>query len=266
MYFCGIDIGSLTTKVVIIDEEDIVGYRFTKSGINPRGIILNLYEDTIRDCGIDKRDVRFITATGYGRNVATAFFADEKVTEITCHAKGVRKIFPDCHTVIDIGGQDSKAMRLDENGRVRSFAMNDKCAAGSGRFLEVMANALGINIEDMGPLSLKSKNRVAISSTCTVFAESEVVSLIAAEKDKEDIIAGLHDAIATRVSGLAKNVGIEDEVVMTGGVAKNVGMVRSFERKIGHTIYIPPEPLITGALGAALISREKFLNRKSREL
>lgn len=259
MYFCGLDIGSSMSKIILIDEkEDIIGYKFSKSGFEIRKTISDLYGSILDEHKIKEDQIKYIVATGYGRNVASAFFADEKVTEITCHAKGVHKIFPNCHTVIDIGGQDSKAIRLDADGRVSSFAMNDKCAAGSGRFLEVMSNVIGVNVSDLGPLSLKSKNKVSISSTCTVFAETEVISMIASEIKREDVIAGIHDAIATKVSALTRSTGIEDDVVMTGGVARNIGVVKSLEEKIGHIIHVPPEPLITGALGAALIAKNKF--------
>lgn len=260
MYFCGLDIGSCMSKIVLIDEnEDIVYYKSSKSGFEIRKTISNLYESVLKDQNIRKDRVKYIVATGYGRNVALAFFADDKVTEITCHAKGVHKIFPNCHTVIDIGGQDSKAIRLDIDGRVSTFVMNDKCAAGSGRFLEVMSNAIGVSVDDLGLLSMKSKNKATISSTCTVFAETEVISMIASEVNREDIIAGIHDAIATKVSALTRSTGIEDEVVMTGGVAKNIGVVKSLEEKIGHVVYVPPEPLITGALGAALIAKDRYI-------
>jgi len=260
MYFCGLDIGSSMSKIVLIDkEEDIIGYNYSKSGFEVRKTIYDLYESILNKFNIEKDQIKYIVATGYGRNVASAVFANEKVTEITCHAKGVHKIFPNCHSVIDIGGQDSKAIRLGENGKVSSFAMNDKCAAGSGRFLEVMSNVIGVTVNDLGPLSLKSKNKVNISSTCTVFAETEVISMIASEIKKEDIIAGIHDAIATKVSALTRSTGIEDDVVMTGGVARNIGVLKSLEEKIGHVIHVPPEPLITGALGAALIAKNRYI-------
>ena len=178
------------------------------------------------------------------------------ITEITCHARGAYYVHPKTRTVIDIGGQDSKVIRLDEQGRNVDFQMNDKCAAGTGRFLEVMAHALEVKVEDLGRLSLSAPRSIKISSMCTVFAESEVVSLIADNQPKEVIIRGLHDSIADRVLGMVNRVGIEEEVTLTGGVAKNEGVVRALEERLRVKLFIPPEPQIIGALGAALLARD----------
>jgi predicted CoA-substrate-specific enzyme activase len=178
------------------------------------------------------------------------------ITEITCHARGAFFVHPETRTVIDIGGQDSKVIRLDGQGRNVDFQMNDKCAAGTGRFLEVMAHALEVNLEDLGGLSLSAQRTIQISSMCTVFAESEVVSLIAENQPKEVIIRGLHDAIADRILGLVRRVGVEEKVTLTGGVAKNEGVVRALEERLAVRLFVPPEPQIIGALGAALLARE----------
>ncbi len=255
MYFAGVDVGALTTKVVILEDGKIGSYAISRTGVEVKKSVEDVFNLALKKLGISREQVKSITATGYGRNIATVFLADKKVTEITCHAKGAKWLFPTCRTVIDVGGQDSKVIRLDKNGKVVDFAMNDKCAAGTGRFLEVMANALEVNLSELGKLSLQSKNKVNITSTCTVFAESEVISLLAEGKSKVDIIAGLHDAIATRLAGLVGNVGgVVPDVVMTGGVAKNIGIIKALEKKLNCKILLPDEPQIVGALGAALIS------------
>jgi predicted CoA-substrate-specific enzyme activase len=207
-----------------------------------------------------KRDqVLKTVATGYGRERADA---DYKVTEITCHGRGAHQVFPQAQTVIDIGGQDSKAIRLDSDGRVVNFAMNDKCAAGTGRFLEVMARAMEIEVSQMGELDRsaaleKSRKRLHVSSVCTVFAESEIVGLLARGEKREDVIHAVHNSVAERVFGLVSRVGVAPPIALTGGVAKNRGMQRALEEKIGLSILVPEEPQIMGAFGAALIAKER---------
>jgi len=192
-------------------------------------------------------------ATGYGRiNVP---FADKQITEISCHARGVACLLPEARTVIDIGGQDSKGIKLKE-GRAVDFVMNDKCAAGTGRFLEVTAEGLGVKLEDMGRLSLQAKNKVEIGSTCTVFAAQEVVAKLAEGVPLTDIIAGLHEAIAARIYSMVGRLKIEREVALTGGGAKNIGLVKALEAKLGFPVLLPPEPLLTGAIGAALLGKD----------
>ncbi|RLI26915.1 MAG: 2-hydroxyglutaryl-CoA dehydratase [Candidatus Hecatellales archaeon] len=258
MYFAGVDVGSLAIKVCLLDgEAKLVAYNIEKTMAKVREASEEAFKHCLGEAGLKPSDVAYIVATGYGRNLAASSFANEKITEITCHSRGARFLFPKCYTVIDVGGQDSKAIRLDDTGRVLKFAMNDKCAAGTGRFLEVMAEALGVKLEEMGEISLKSERKAPITSTCTVFAESEVISLLASGENPVNIIAGLHEAIAKRISSLAKQVGIRSDVVMTGGVAKNVGVVRALEEEIKEKIHVPQEPQIVGALGAALIAREK---------
>ncbi|MDW7990080.1 MAG: acyl-CoA dehydratase activase [Archaeoglobaceae archaeon] len=195
-----------------------------------------------------------MVATGHGRNMVS--FANKKITEITCHAVGASFLIPKTGTVIDIGGQDSKVIAV-ENGKVLDFVMNDKCAAGNGRFVEVMANALGIKIEEVGDLALRATNKVRISSTCTVFAESEVISYLSSGEGIENIIAGIFDAIAGRVVAMVSRVGLRKEVVLTGGVAKNLGVKRAIEEKLGVSVLVPEEPQIIGALGASVLGLEK---------
>jgi predicted CoA-substrate-specific enzyme activase len=255
MNFAGIDIGSTMTKVVICDEQEkIVSALIGPTGAEHRHLALTVMDEALKKTGLVFEQLGFITATGYGRiNVP---FADKQITEITCHARGVRALFPSVRIVIDIGGQDSKGIKLGADGRVSNFVMNDKCAAGTGRFLEVIAEALGIDLADMGDLALGSKGSVQISNTCTVFAEHEVTSRLAEGATIPEICAGLHEAIAGRVVNMVKTLGIEKDCVVTGGGAKNRGLVKAIEGKVGFPVLTPPEPLITGALGAALMGKD----------
>ncbi|GAG02347.1 unnamed protein product, partial [marine sediment metagenome] len=217
MYFAGVDIGSTMTKVVIMDEK-VIAKVIGPTGAEHRRLANEVMGDALRQTGMPFDEIAYVVATGYGRiNVP---FADKQITEITCHAKGVNSLFPTVRTAIDIGGQDAKGIKI-ANGKVVGFVMNDKCAAGTGRFLEVMAEVLGLQLDQMGELSLKSKKKVQISSTCTVFAEQEVVSRIAEGTLLEDILGGINEAIASRVCRMAQRLKIERDVVVTGGVAKN---------------------------------------------
>ena len=202
----------------------------------------------------------FVLATGYGRNSLDGL-ADLQMSELSCHAKGATYLFPDVHTVVDIGGQDVKVIEI-ENGMMKNFVMNDKCAAGTGRFLDVMARVLEVRVEDLGDLGDKSTKEIGISSTCTVFAESEVISQLAVGTDKCDIIAGIHRSVAGRVSGLCNRVGVRDRVVMTGGVAQNHGIVKALENQLGHEISTSPLTQYNGALGAALFAYQKALKKQ----
>lgn len=255
MYYAGIDGGSLSTDTVIIDSEGrIVSYDISPTGANSRTSAEKSMHNAVERAGITRADIVYSVATGYGR--ISLDFVDKAVTEITCHGRGAWTIFPRTRTIIDIGGQDSKAIKVGEGGKVLDFIMNDKCAAGTGRFLEVMAKALEIGLEEMGPLSLKSTNDISISSTCTVFAESEVISLVAQATPKEDIINGIHRAICNRIGSMLERIGVDSEVTITGGVAKNSGIVKILEQKVGAVLNVPDEPQIVGALGAALVARD----------
>ncbi len=259
MYFAGIDIGSLSADIVIIDQvAQIVSYCINPTGANSRVSGEKAYRAALERAGLSADDVKYAVATGYGR--ISVAFADKAVTEITCHARGAFHLFPRTRTIIDIGGQDSKVIRLTNGGKVSDFAMNDKCAAGTGRFLEVMARALEVELEEMGPLSRTSTREIPVSSMCTVFAESEVISLVARAIPKEDIINGIHSAIVSRISGMMDRIRPEPELTMTGGVAKNTGIVDKIRNKSGKDINVPEEPQIVGALGAALIARDHVLN------
>jgi predicted CoA-substrate-specific enzyme activase len=260
MYFAGVDIGSTMTKVVIMDEE-VLASIIGPTGAEHRRLAYRVMEEALERANISFDEVSYIVATGYGRiNVP---FADKQITEITCHAKGVSSLFPTVRVAIDIGGQDAKAIKISD-GRVIDFVMNDKCAAGTGRFLEVIAETLGLKLEELGETSMKSKSKVNISSTCTVFAEQEVVSRIADGADIEDIVAGIHDSIASRIYRMAERLKIERDVVITGGVAKNIGVVKAMEDYLGFPALVPEEPLLTGARGAALLGKELTLKALER--
>ena len=254
MIVAGMDIGSITTETVILQDNQILASIILPTGANSRRAADRSLAAALEQARIGQEDLTAIVTTGYGR--ASFSPASKRVTEITCHARGAYYVHPKTRTVIDIGGQDSKVIRLDGQGRNVDFQMNDKCAAGTGRFLEVMAHALEVKVEDLGRISLSASRTIKISSMCTVFAESEVVSLIADNQPKEVIIQGLHDAIADRILGMVNRVGIEEEVTLTGGVAKNQGVVRALENRLGVKLFIPPEPQIIGALGAALLARD----------
>jgi len=251
----GVDVGAATAKTVIFSNNRILGYSIIPTGYNVKLAAERVTLEAMERAGISKSldELDYVISTGYGRNAVT--FANKSVTEIICHAKGAHFTVPETRTIVDIGGQDSKAIEVDEKGNVRDFVMNDKCAAGTGRFLEVMADVLEVgSIDNMGPMSLKGGSPCNISSTCTIFAESEVVSLRAEGRSREDLIAGVHRAVASRVAVMAKRLKIKPEVIFTGGVAKNIGVKRALEEEFAMEISVPEEPQIMGALGAALLA------------
>ena len=251
----GVDIGSTMTKVIVYTNK-ILSSIIEHTGAEHRRLANSVVMEALAKASLDISDIDYIVATGYGRmNVP---FADKQITEISCHARGISSIFPSARTVIDIGGQDCKGIKL-KNGQASDFVMNDKCAAGTGRFLEVMADVLGVKLEQMGELSLRSTKELKISSTCTIFAEQEVTFHIADGAAIEDIIAGIHKAIASRICGMLGRLKIESDVVVTGGGAKNIGLVKALELKLGTEILVPFEPLLSGALGAALFAKELSL-------
>jgi len=262
MPFAGIDIGSTMTKVILVDQEEkILASIIGPTGAEHRHLALKVMEEALQKAGLTLEEFDFIVATGYGR--ISVPFADKQITEITCHARGIRSLFPTARIIIDIGGQDSKGIKLDGDGKVANFVMNDKCAAGTGRFLEVIAETLGIKLDQLGDISLKAETFVKISNTCTVFAEHEVTSRLSEGASISEIVAGLHESIAGRIVNMVRQLGIEKDVVITGGGAKNIGLVRAIENKVGFLALVPPEPLLTGALGAALIGHD-FVRRGLR--
>lgn len=256
IYTMGIDVGSTASKCIILkDGKDIVSKSLIGVGTGTTGPT-RAVEAVLNECNLSKSDMNYILATGYGRN--SIDWVHGEMSELSCHAKAAYFLFPDVRTVIDIGGQDAKVLRINDKGMLTNFAMNDKCAAGTGRFLDVMACIIEVNIDDLEDLSSKSTKVVNISSTCTVFAESEVISQLANNSNICDIVNGIHRSVAGRVAGLARRVGVEDEVVMTGGVAKNGGVVTALEKELGKKIYVSPFAQYAGALGAALVAYEKF--------
>ncbi len=256
MITAGVDVGAATAKTAIISDGKILSYAVIPTGDSVARAAERVTRAALEQAGLSMADLSFVISTGYGRNGVA--FANKTASEIICHAKGVNLLMPSARTVIDIGGQDSKVIGVRENGTVSDFVMNDKCAAGTGRFLEVMAGVLGLDIEEMGPISCTSKEPCPISNTCTIFAETEMVSLRAEGRTREDLVAGIHKAVASRVVVMGKTVGYREQVVFTGGVAKNTGVKNSLEAGIGLPILIPEEPQIMGALGAALLAKAEL--------
>jgi predicted CoA-substrate-specific enzyme activase len=252
MITAGIDIGSISTKAALLSDGKLLGTRLIFTGYNAEAAGRTVFEELLNDLGLERSAVRRVISTGYGRN--SVKFVDKAVTEITCHGMGAYYLDPGARSIIDIGGQDSKVIVIDGKGKVKNFAMNDKCAAGTGRFLEVMARALEVDLEVFGSLSLKAGSPSKISSLCTVFAESEVISLISRGEHRENIIAGIHESIASRVAAMANRVGVVSPVVMTGGVAKNTGVVKALEKKLGVPIRVSEYAQVNGAIGAAVLA------------
>jgi predicted CoA-substrate-specific enzyme activase len=253
MLTVGIDVGSITAKAAVVRDGALISDKLILTGFNARHAGEQVFDTIIDDLGIEASSIDKIISTGYGRN--SVAIADKAVTEITCHALGAHYLNPAVRSVIDIGGQDSKAIALDETGSVKDFAMNDKCAAGTGRFLEVMAKALEVELDHFGQFSINADQPAKISSLCTVFAESEVISLISKGEKRENIIAGIHESIAARVAAMASRTGLKAPIMMTGGVAKNIGVVKALEKKLGQPIEVSPLSQLTGAIGAALLAQ-----------
>ncbi|MEY8001409.1 acyl-CoA dehydratase activase [Clostridium sp. Mt-5] len=253
----GIDSGSTSTNVVIMNKnKEILSSSIVRTGARSQSGAEKAMKEALDKLDISRDKLFKIISTGYGR--VSIPFADGEITEITCHGKAAYFLNNKVRTIIDIGGQDSKAIKLDDRGKVLDFAMNDKCAAGTGRFLEMMSRTLEVPLSEMGKKSLNWNEDINITSMCTVFAESEVVSLVAQNKEISDIIHGLHKSVATKTVSLVNRVGKEEYYMMTGGVAKNIGVVRCLEEKLGNKVFIPEEPQIVGAIGAALIALESI--------
>ena len=254
----GIDLGSTYAKVVVMAGNEVAGYAISPTGADHEKTAKRTLRRACRLARIPPCDIDYAVSTGYGRRVVT--FADENISEISANATGVEHIARthDVRTIIDIGGQDTKVIALDDDLKMINFAMNDKCAAGTGRFLEILARVLEVPLDDMGELSLRSGEPVDITSTCLVFAKSEVASLIFKGKKKEDIIAGIHKAVARRLVSMAKKVGVRDSVFFDGGPARNIGMIKALERELGKKLVVPPMPQIVTATGAAIIARKRF--------
>lgn len=253
--FAGVDVGSLASKSVVLRDGEIVGTAIQASGLNSEESGLHALNAALDNAGIERSQVDKIISTGYGR--ISASYANKTVTEISCHAKGANYLYPTVRTIVDIGGQDCKAIRVDEFGNVEDFAMNDKCAAGTGRFFEVMSGVFKVPLGELGEMALKSSQKCPISSTCTVFAESETISLLARGEKPENIQAGIHFSVANRIAGLFARVGIVSDVYFSGGVAKNRGMKKAIEEVLTVNIIEPNklDPQLTGALGAAVLAQ-----------
>jgi predicted CoA-substrate-specific enzyme activase len=252
--FAGVDIGSVAAKAAILADDGIVATAEIPAKISSEKSGVDVFETVMEKAKLSREDVKYTIATGYGR--ISAPFANATVTEISCHGQGAYFMNPDVGTVIDMGGQDCKVIKLGHKGQAADFAMNEKCAAGTGRFLEVMARVFEISLDELGPISIIADNRVPISSTCVVFAETEVVSLMARGEKTENIIDGIHYSLARRVSGLLARIGIQEEVALTGGVGKNIGMRKNLEEVLGIKLTeLNSDPIMTGAVGAAVIAR-----------
>ncbi len=257
-YFAGIDSGSTSTDVVILDKDrQMVTGIILPTGAGAAIGAERALEEALREAGLQREDIDAMVTTGYGRGAIQA--GDKSITEITCHARGAHFLDPEVRTVVDIGGQDSKVIRLDENGAVVNFVMNDKCAAGTGRFLEMLARTMEMSLDEMSAAGLTYDEDITISSMCTVFAESEVVSLIAQNKATDDIVHGLNKAVASKTASLAKRVGGEDKYMMTGGVSKNQGLVKTLEEKLETKLVISDKAQLCGALGAALFAADMVM-------
>ncbi|MFX0102296.1 MAG: acyl-CoA dehydratase activase [Candidatus Hodarchaeota archaeon] len=261
-YFAGIDIGSLTGKSVIINGDDeIVAYNIILDKKNPVATTREVLDGVLKKSGIEESEIEYCVGTGYGRRKIP--LANETISEITCHGTGAHHLLPSLRTVIDIGGQDCKVIRLNEKGNLKNFIMNEKCAAGTGRYLELMAKLLKLELDDLGPISLKAKTPMSLLSKCSIYAQSEVLSLIGEGYKIPDLTAGINKAMAERVILLAERVGIEEDVTVSGGVAKNIGVIKNMEEMLGMKFEsLPVDPQIIGALGAALIAHKTYTKRE----
>lgn len=256
IYAAGVDVGSTQTKAVIINEKrEIVARALADTGANVTRAADRGFAEALLSAGLKREEVAYVVGTGYGRYKVS--FGDTQITEISCHARGASFLFPNTRTVIDMGGQDAKGIHIGPDGDVKDFVMNDKCAAGTGRFLAHGAEALGLALDDIGELSLKAKIPVRLTTVCTVFVESDIMSYLAQGKKVEDILGGVHSAIAARTISLVRRVGIEPEVTFTGGVSRNIGMVKALEAKLGMKVNVSPDSHFVGALGASIFALER---------
>jgi benzoyl-CoA reductase subunit D len=255
MYVAGIDCGAKFVKALILEDNKILAKGFASSGFDQKSAAQDALQQALKGGGLSQRDLAHVTATGTGK--AEVVFAQSTITEVSANARAVNILFPSARTVIDVGAEEGRAIRINENGKVIDFAINEKCAAGAGTFTETMARALEIKVEEMGPLSLKSQKAVPMNAQCAVFAESEVVSLIHARHAKEDIARAVHDAIADRIASMARKIGIEKDIALVGGVSKNIGFVRSLKQNLKEDLLIPEDPEYSCAFGAAVLALER---------
>jgi len=261
-YAAGVDVGSTQTKAVIIDENrNIVGRALDDTGANVVLAAESTFAEALKDGNLGEREVEYVIGTGYGRYRVT--FGNAQVTEISCHARGAVQFYPNTRSVVDMGGQDTKAIRVSEKGEIEDFCMNDKCAAGTGRFLGAAAAALDLGLDNLGPTALRSTKSVRISTTCTVFAETEVLAWLGKGKKVEDILWGVHKSIASRSAALMRRVGIDDEITFTGGVTRNVAMIKALEERLDKKLNVSEESHYMGAMGAALFALDHILASRS---
>jgi len=260
-YAAGVDVGSTQTKAVVINEDrEIVSRALTDTGANVILAAENAFQQALANGDVREEEVEYVIGTGYGRYKVT--FGNTQVTEISCHGRGAVHMFPNTRTVVDMGGQDTKAISVAPTGEIVDFCMNDKCAAGTGRFLGAASSALEIPLDKLGPTALEGERPVKISTTCTVFAESEVLSWLGKGKKIEDILLGVHKSIAARSAGLLRRVGIEEEVTFTGGVARNLAMIDTLNERLGVKVNVSEESHYMGALGAALFALDHILTSR----
>ena len=255
-WFMGIDIGSGTSKGVMTKDGKLKAYHLLPSGVNYRMAAQKLREELLAKLGLSPEDVAYTVATGQGSGNVP--FSNQQVADIRCCAKGINRIFPSVRTVIDVQGQSSQVIRLNEIGQVINFVVSEKCAAGSGRFLDVIANVLQLEVKDIGPLSLKSKNPVIFTTGCAVFGESEAVSRVSEGMSKEDILAGIHQALADKMSALVDRVGLEEQCAISGGGGLDIGLIKRIEEKLGVQLLVPPQPQLVTAFGAAIMAESEI--------
>jgi len=253
-YFMGIDIGSGTSKGVITKDGKLLAYHLLPSGVNYRTVAQKLREELLAKVALSPEDIAYTVATGQGSG--NVVFSNQQVTDIRCCARGIHNIFPSVRTIIDVQAQSSRVIRLSDGGQVTNFVSSEKCAAGGGRFLEVIANVLRIDLKDIGPLSLKSENPITFTTGCAVFGESEAISRISEGISKEDILAGVYKALAGKISALIDRVGMEKDCAISGGGGLDAGLIKSVEEKLGIKLLVPPQPQIVTALGAAIMAEE----------
>ena len=256
LYGGGVDVGSTQTKAVILDDQR----RIVSSALIPTGAYVaqaaeRAFEICMNEAKLKRKAISYVIGTGYGRYKVT--FGDAQITEISCHARGAHFLFPQTRTVIDMGGQDTKAIKIDAEGNVMDFVMNDKCAAGTGRFLAAAAEVVGLSLDEIGEVALRAKNPVRLSSVCAVFVESDIMSYMAQNKTVEDILGGVHSAISARTISLVRRVGVEEQITFSGGVSLNIGMIRALEEKLNTKLNVSEQSHYAGALGAALLALER---------
>jgi len=260
MYFAGIDLGSRNSKVSVFRDMELILTYVGETGLGSARTAEMIMDHALKDSKLKLKDFDYIVSTGYGRVVVP--FANKNISDILAHAKGSFFHFPSCRTIIDLGGQDCKAINIDERGKLTGFAMNDKCASGNGRFLETMAEIMGMSVEDMGKYSLETEAKVKFSSICAVFAKSEALSMMRKGRDKREILNGLHEIIRVQIRKMLDLISVKKDIVMSGGVSRNIGVVEQVKKELGNGLLIPPDPQMIGAIGAGVAAREMFLARK----